>query len=271
MYPKILRFKVPDGFLNGILPEYITIYSYGLMIAIGVLMSYWFIIRRVKKFKIDKDELSSMFIWAMIAGFVGGKVFYFLEDLSKYTAEPKLMLQNLSGGGFVFYGSVLFVIPVIIFWLKKKRIPIRPFLDIVAFVGPIIQCFGRVGCFLAGCCHGKVCDNVLGVTFTHPDSLANPKNIPLYPTQLFDIGINVIILITLFAIEKRKQFAGQLMIVYMAMYAVGRSINEIYRGDEERGFLFNGLLSHSQFIAICILIVCAIVWRRWRKLDENLI
>ena len=252
MYPKLFTFKTPE-FLQGILPNSITLYSYGLMIAIGIMVAYWFVTRRTKAFGVNKDQISTLFIWSIFAGFVGGKLFFFFEDFSRYLNDPSLFL-NITGGGFVFYGSVLFVVPVIVFWLKKKGIPIRPFIDIVAFVGPIVQAFGRVGCFLAGCCHGKACNNFLGVTFTHPDSLANPKNVALYPTQLFDIAINLIILIVLFWFEKRQQFKGQLMLLYLMMYAVGRSINEVFRGDEERGFLFGGNVSHSQFIALCIFV-----------------
>ncbi|MCB9260778.1 MAG: prolipoprotein diacylglyceryl transferase [Flavobacteriales bacterium] len=267
MYPQIFSFKTPE-FLTGFLPDHITIHSYGFMIALGIMLSFWFMLKRVKKFGIDKDQLSSFFMWAILAGFVGGKLFFFLEDIDKYMAEPGKLLR-LAGGGFVFYGSVIFVIPTLIIWLRKHHIPVRPFLDIVAFVGPIAQGFGRVGCFLAGCCHGKVCNNWMGVTFSNPKSLANPLNVPLYPTQLMDIGVNLIIFITLFWLEKRKKFAGQLMLVYMIMYAIGRSINELYRGDEERGFLFNGSLSHSQFIAIVIFVLCSIVWFRWKNLNEN--
>ncbi|MBO6517172.1 MAG: prolipoprotein diacylglyceryl transferase [Bacteroidia bacterium] len=267
MYPKLFSFDTPD-FLRGILPDHISLYSYGLMIAIGILASYWFVSRRIKPFGIDNDQLSTMFIWSILAGFVGGKLFFFLEDINRYTEDPSKLL-NITGGGFVFYGSVIFVVPVLVWWLKRKKIAIRPFLDVIAFVGPIAQGFGRVGCFLAGCCHGKVCHNAFGVTYTHPESLADPLNTPLYPTQLFDIFINLIIFATLFWLEKRKQFAGQLMLVYMMMYAVGRSINEVYRGDEERGFVFGGWLSHSQFIAILIFGLCVFAWVRWRKLDEN--
>jgi phosphatidylglycerol:prolipoprotein diacylglycerol transferase len=267
MHPKLISFPTPE-FLRGFLPDQITLYSYGFLIAIGILLSFFFIHRRTKRFGITKDQLSTLFVWCILAGFVGGKLFFFFEDIGKYQADPSKLLK-LTGGGFVFYGSVIFVIPVIIWFLRRNKIAVRPFLDIVAFVGPIAQGFGRVGCFMAGCCHGKVCDNALGVTFTDPESLARPLNVPLYPTQLFDIGINLLIFITLFVIEKRKQFAGQLMLIYLMMYAIGRSINEIYRGDEERGFVFGGALSHSQFIAVIIFAVCIAVWFRWRKLSED--
>ena len=267
MHPILFRFKTPE-FMHGFLPHEITLYSYGFLIAIGILVSFLFVRNRVKKFGVTSDQLSTMFIWAIIAGFVGGRLFFYFEDWDKYVNNPSLMLR-IQGGGFVFYGSVIFVIPTLIWWLRKHQVPVRPFLDIVAFVGPIVQSFGRVGCFLAGCCHGKVCSTWVGVTFSHPDSMARPLNTPLYPTQLFDILINLIILGVLFLAARKQKFAGQLMLIYLILYAVGRSVNELYRGDEERGFLFNGMLSHSQVIAIVVFIISVFVWRRWRNLEEG--
>jgi phosphatidylglycerol:prolipoprotein diacylglycerol transferase len=169
------------------------------------------------------------------------------------------------GGGFVFYGSLIFAIPTIVWWLRKEKIPVRPFLDILAFIGPVVHSFGRVGCFLAGCCHGKVCDSWMGVTFSNPDSLAAIKNQPLYPTQLFDIVVNLTILGVIFLVQKKQKFDGQLFLIYLMMYAVGRSIVEMYRGDDARGFLFDGAVSHSQFIAACIIVISLVVWEKWSK------
>jgi len=267
MYPKLFRFDTPE-FLRGFLPDEIVIYSYGFFIALGVLMSFWFAVGRVKKYSIDSDALASLFMWTIFAAFVGGRLFFFLEDIDKYINDPAKMLR-ISGGGFVFYGSLIFAVPVMIWWLRKRKVPVRPFLDIVAFIGPIVHSFGRVGCFMAGCCHGVECHNFLGVTFSDPDTLARPMNTPLYPTQLFDIGINLIILAVLIFLSKRKRFAGQLFLVYIVMYAIGRSINEIYRGDEARGFVMGGALSHSQFIAIILFVIAVFVWVRWRKKPEN--
>jgi phosphatidylglycerol:prolipoprotein diacylglycerol transferase len=110
-----------------------------------------------------------------------------------------------------------------------------------------------------------VCSSWIGITFSHPDTLADFKNVPLYPTQLFDIGVNMVILLTIIFIRNKKQFEGQLFLIYLMIYAVGRSIVENYRGDDARGFLFDGLLSHSQFIAIVIILACGFVWRKWRN------
>ena len=267
MFPKLITIPIPE-FLQGFLPTHFSLHSYGLMIALGVLASFYITLRKSRKLGMDSDKLSSLFIWIIIAAFVGGKLFFFFEDIGKYTSNPSL-IKGAMGGGFVFYGSLIFAVPTIIWWLRKEKIPVRPFLDILAFVGPVVHSFGRVGCLLAGCCHGKVCDSWMGVTFSHPDTLAAFKNTPLYPTQLFDIAVNIIILITIFIVQKKQKFDGQLFLIYLMMYAVGRSIVEIYRGDEARGFLFGGAISHSQFIAVCIIVICAVVWRRWAKRNSH--
>jgi|MDTC01.2.fsa_nt_gb phosphatidylglycerol:prolipoprotein diacylglycerol transferase len=263
MYPKLLTIPIPE-FLQGILPANFTIHSYGLMIALGVIVAFYVILNLSKHLAINSDQLSELFIWSIVSAFVGGKLFFFLEDIQKYIDNPDL-IGGAMRGGFVFYGSLIFTVPMIIFWLKKNQIRVRPFMDILAFAAPILHSFGRVGCFLAGCCHGKVCDSWLGITFNHPDTLADFKNVPLYPTQLFDIGVNLIILLVVISLRKRKQFEGQLFLIYLMLYALGRSIVENYRGDDTRGFLFDGLLSHSQFIAIFIILVCIFIWRKWRK------
>lgn len=263
MFPKLVTFSVPE-FLQGLLPAHITIHSYGFMIALGIIVAFAVVLKMSRKFDMDSDKVSSLFMWVILASFVGGKVFFFLEDIDKYIADPSLMSKAM-GGGFVFYGSLIFSVPTIIYWLRRNKIPARSFFDIIAFAGPVVQSFGRVGCFLAGCCHGTVCSSWIGVTFDHPDTLAAIKGQPLYPTQLFDIGVNLFILITLFFVQKKKQFEGQLFLIYLIMYGVGRSIVEEYRGDDARGFLFDGMVSHSQFIAVCIIVVCSIFWYRWRK------
>ncbi|MDG1046067.1 MAG: prolipoprotein diacylglyceryl transferase [Bacteroidia bacterium] len=262
MYPKLLTISIPE-FLQGFLPASFTLHSYGLMIALGVIVTFYVILNSVKDMRINSDQLSELFIWAIVSAFVGGKLFFFLEDIQRYLDDPSL-IANAMSGGFVFYGSLIFTVPTIIFWLRKKKVSVRPFMDVLALGGPILHSFGRVGCFLAGCCHGKVCDSWIGVTFSHPDTLADFKDVPLYPTQLFDIGVNLFILLVVVLIRKRKQFEGQLFLIYLMLYAVGRSIVEIYRGDDARGFLFDGLLSHSQAIAIVVLVICGLFWRKWR-------
>jgi phosphatidylglycerol:prolipoprotein diacylglycerol transferase len=263
MFPKLFTIRVPEG-LQSFLPAEIALHSYGLMIALGILVSFFIALRMSKKLGLNADQLSNLFIWVIVAAFIGGKLFFLFEDLGSYLDDPS-KLKNVMGGGFVFYGSLIFAVPTIILWLRHKKIKVLEFLDILAFVGPVVHSFGRVGCFLAGCCYGKVCDTWMGVTFNHADSLAQPKGVPLYPTQLLDIGVNLLILVVVYFVQKKQKFSGQLFLIYLMMYAVGRSIVEIFRGDEARGFIFGGALSHSQFIAIMVIAVCVFFWVKLSK------
>jgi phosphatidylglycerol:prolipoprotein diacylglycerol transferase len=263
MHPILFEFDTPP-WLQSFLPGHVALYSYGFFIALGILASFIFMLPRLKPLGFDADKLSTLYLWAILAAFVGGKVFFYLESPAKYLSDPSLMLKSL-GGGFVFYGSLLFVVPTLYWWLRKSKIAIAPFFDVLAFGGPILHAIGRIGCFMAGCCHGSTCTNILGVTYTHPKSAAIPLNIPLYPTQLFDVMLNVVIIIVLFWLIKRQKFHGQLFLAYIMMYAVGRSIVENFRGDEARGFIFNGWLSHSQAIALLLIIACIIIWRKLSK------
>ncbi len=259
MHPILFEFDVPS-WLQGVLPAHLAVYSYGFFIALGIIFSYLFMVPYLKRIGLDADKVSTLYIWSIAAAFIGGKLFFYFEDPARYFLNPSQMLKN-PGGGFVFYGSLLFVVPVLYWQLRQMKAPVLPFFDVLSFGGPILHSFGRIGCFMAGCCHGKVCSNALGVTFHHVKSAANPLNVPLYPTQLFDILVNIIIFITVFVVRKKQQFQGQLFLIYLMMYAVGRSVVEEFRGDETRGFIFNGWLSHSQLIAICILGVSAFLWR----------
>jgi len=263
MHPILLELNTPDIF-NSFLPPKIKIYSYGIFIALGVLLSFFFCLKRTKDFGVTRGQLENLFLNCILMAFIGGKLFYFLQNPNKYIEQPQLMLKNL-GSGFVFYGSLIFTVPFIIYWLRRRKIAVRSFLDILAFVGPILHIFGRLGCFMAGCCYGKVCNNFLGVEFTDSLSKAKPLNTSLYPTQLFDIVVNLGIFILLYFIGKRKKFEGQLFLIYISAYAIGRSIIEIFRGDSERGFIF-GSISHSQFIAIILLSIVIYFYRKWSKL-----
>jgi phosphatidylglycerol:prolipoprotein diacylglycerol transferase len=138
-------------------------------------------------------------------------------------------------------------------------------LDVMAITTCLVHMFGRIGCYLAGCCYGKPTESVFGVTFTDPACYADPKNVPLHPTQLYEAGYIFLVMIVLFILRERRRFYGQLFLLYLILYAIGRSVLEMFRGDEERGYLIDGYLSHSQFIAIGILAVTAYVYVSWMR------
>ena len=120
---------------------------------------------------------------------------------------------------------------------------------------------------MAGCCHGLVCKpGAWGIVFRDPKSHAEPLGEALYPVQLWDSGIILLSIAMMYWLQRRgKLFSGQVFLVYAFVYGIGRYITESYRGDGERGFLFDGLLSHSQFIAILVVSVTLLMYGYLRK------
>ncbi|HNU42870.1 MAG TPA: prolipoprotein diacylglyceryl transferase [Cyclobacteriaceae bacterium] len=241
----------------------ITIYTYGFCIAMGALLGFLYMYRQGKKqYGITFDQSNNLFILLVAAGVVGGKLFMIFEDPSLYLSQPKKLF---SGSGFVFYGSLLTTIPVMLWYFKKIKVPVLGMLDVMAAVTCIVHGFGRIGCFMAGCCYGLPTDGFLSVVFTSPVCQAEPLNTPLYPTQLFEATFIFSLLILLFVLKKKKQFDGQLFLIYLMVYAAGRAILELFRGDTERGFLINKVLSNSQFISILVISVALYFYLRLNR------
>lgn len=211
------------------------------------------------------DQANNLFLLIFIAALMGGKVFLFFENPSSYLEKPGRLF---TGSGFVFYGSFLFAVPTMLWFFKKNKLPVYQMLDIMAIVTCLVHMFGRVGCFMAGCCHGKPTTSWFGVTFTDPACQAEPLNTPLYPTQLMEAGFILLVMISLLAIWHRKQFHGQLFMLYLLLYALGRFVLEYFRGDEVRGFVIRDYVSHSQFIALVIFGVSLWVYQHWAKRNK---
>lgn len=241
----------------------ITVYSYGFMIALGVIgaVTYLFFQGR-KDVGLTFDQANSLFLIIFIAAFLGGKVFLFFENPSLYAQHPGKLL---AGRGFVFYGSFLFAVPAMLWFFRKHKLNTYKMLDVMAVVTCIVHMFGRIGCFLAGCCYGKPTEGPLGVIFTDAACQA-PLHQPLVPTQLLEAGYILIVMLVLLLIKSKFQkFYGQLFLLYLILYAIGRSVLEIFRGDVARGFIIDGVLSHSQFIALLMVIAAGSVYNRWSK------
>ena len=137
------------------------------------------------------------------------------------------------------------------------------------------QAIGRLGCFAAGCCYGKPTDLPWGVTFTNIYSartVGTPLDHSLHPTQIYESLFTLLIFFGLLLVAERKRFHGQVVLTYVSVYAIARFAVEFVRGDTARGFLFDGALSTSQFIAILMLLGAGAVLpyvRKTRRISKS--
>lgn len=182
-------------------------------------------------------------------------------------------------GGLAFYGSLVVDIPLGIWYAQRhrKRLPLWKVSDLAGFAIPLGLAFGRIGCWCAGCCFGRVTSHPIGVVFPKYSPAwdrhielglldkSAPHSLPVIPTQLFHAASNFLIFLFCFWMYKKwRRFDGVVFWTFMALYAVSRFILEFWR-DDHRGVWLGETLSTSQIIAIPALITAVVMLLVLRK------
>jgi phosphatidylglycerol:prolipoprotein diacylglycerol transferase len=229
------------------------IYAYGFFIAVGFVAATVLAALRIRKsnIKISFENGIDLFFYKVLSAFLGSRILYVLLNFDFFRQHP-LQMFKIWGGGLVFYGGLIPAAMVSFWVMKRRRLPVWKLADLISPLIALGLSFGRIGCFLAGCCYGKETSLPWAVVFRNPDSLAR-LNVPLHPTQLYDAANGLVLFFFLTWVEKRKTFDGQTFWFFLFLYAMTRFFIEIFRGDP-RGFLFADLLSTSQVIGILLAI-----------------
>lgn len=243
----------------------IPIYGYGLSLALGFMAGILLAQHDAKHFNIPEKKLESLFPAVIIFGALGARLFHAVIERPSHFIKYPLDFFKLWDGGVTFYGGLIFA--VLTAWYFAKKNKIKP-LALIDFLMPYValgQVFGRIGCFLAGCCYGLPTDLPWGIAATNPLSATTPLGVALHPTQLYQVLWNLLTFIILYRTAWRKKFIGQSLLLYGIIYPLGRGIIEIFRGDSIRGFIIDGVLSTSQGISIVILISCLAIYIKMTK------
>ena len=246
----------------------IHIYSYGLMIAIGIVVGLFLARRQAAREGIDPNKIIDIAFYLLVAALIGSRLLFVLTNVKEYVDNP-LDIFKIWEGGLVFYGGLIPAVAIGIWYIKRLGLPLWQVFDIFAPSVAIGHAFGRIGCFLAGCCHGTPSSLPWAVTFTDPRSLA-PQGIPLHPTQLYSSLSLFAIFAFLVWLRKRKTFPGELLWSYTLVYSIFRFFMEFLRGDP-RGNVLGGLLSSAQAIGIPLagISVVMLLYLRKRGLQGN--
>lgn len=230
----------------------ITVYSYGLLVAIGFFAGMTYITKYSDNIPVKKDQMYDFLFYLIVVSIIGARLLYVLVNIDSFIQHP-LDIIKVWQGGLVFYGGFIAAVLYALLYCKYKKINIKRLADVFAPALALGHSFGRIGCLLSGCCYGKE---------THCFISVNNR----YPTQIFEAVGNLIIFFILHKLYKKSHKDGHIFLLYLIFYSVLRYSIEFFRGDD-RGSFFLGL-SPAQNISIVILLVAVVLLFKNKKLGK---
>jgi phosphatidylglycerol:prolipoprotein diacylglycerol transferase len=201
-------------------------------------------------------------VWAIIGALLGAKGLLMLRSLGDYAADPAQLWSLLTSAGDFYGGFVGGLVAAGLFFWRHPALRFWQVADLCAPAIALGQAIGRIGCFMAGDDYGSPTSVPWAVVFTDPDAArigGAPLGVPLHPVQLYESVFCFLLFVVLVWLARRRHRDGDIIVAYTVIYAVGRFLLEFVRGDVDRGFVFGGLLSTSQLIAVLLLVVVALV------------
>lgn len=260
--------------------KYVSIPMYSTVFIIGFFFAILIGRRICHKFGIQKDDFLYSSIYAAIGLVVGSKAFYFFSKLpviipnfsdyiDSFKKDPTYML-SYSFGGLVFYGGLIGGALGAIIYCKQFKLEITPYLGIYAPLIPFMHGFGRISCFLGGCCYGIEYHGFGSIQFPYNSMIPELSAVPRVPVQLIEASLNFIVFgILLFIANKyyksnNKEIVlgkhcSKLLGFYLLYYTIARFFLEMLRGDSIRGSF--GILSTSQLISVLLIPVTILLLR----------
>ena len=262
MYPRLL------------ISPWFTVHTFGVLLALAYLAALWWLRREARREGVDVDGVTSLGFWAIGGAIVGAKALMIVRDFREFAVAPSEIFSSsvLAAAGDFYGGFIGALVASAIFFRHHRELAAWRVAD---FCGPAIalgQAIGRIGCFMAGDDYGKPTDVPWGVAFTDPDASrigGAPLGVRLHPVQLYESLVCLLLFVLLVRLSRRKRFDGEVILAYTTLYAIARFVLEFFRGDADRGFVFGGMLSTSQFIAAILGPVAILLWLGRRRRQAN--
>lgn len=219
--------------------HFITIYTYGFMVAVAFLICARLLSARFKETGLDENLAFDLAVYILIFGIIGARLLHVLLNAGYYFGDVKeiFMLQR---GGLAIQGGFISAFLAAIVFIKKHRLDAAKICDIIIPYAALGESIGRLGCYFNGCCYGRPTDFWTAVTFP---CVAER----VHPTQLYSAFFLLMIFVILKIKEKKKNFDWQIVSLYLILYPVMRASIDFLRGDLEPIFLG---LTTSQLISI---------------------
>ena len=220
----------------------ITLYSYGLSVALAMMLTLYLASRRSAKAGIRYSDAVDLLFVIFISGMAGARLFYVLQHWDSFRTDPVAAFR-FTEGGLVWYGGFLSSVFSGVVFCRYKKEPVLRWADFFAPLLAFAHALGRVGCFLNGCCYGARVDSFLGVRF--PDETFGRHPVQIYESlALAGLGAALLIL------SAKKRHPGEISAFYLLGYGFLRFVLEFLRGDQDLYFY----LTIPQWISVSLVI-----------------
>ncbi len=228
----------------------LTVHSYGLMIALAVLISAAAIYREAPGENLNPDHVLEAVIASAFFGLLGARLLFVFLNWDYFSANPAEILFA-QFAGLSFFGGLFLGVFILYIWCSWRKIGFLRLADLMAPYLALGYAFGRVGCFLNGCCYGQVTD----LPWAMPAGMAD--DLLRHPVQLYAALGAVIIFILLKYLRPKRPFVGFILLSLFAFYGVLRFSTEFFR-EEPAAWL--GLTAAQNFSLVLILISVAAIF-----------
>ncbi|MFA6600940.1 MAG: prolipoprotein diacylglyceryl transferase [Candidatus Omnitrophota bacterium] len=236
------------------------IYSFGLLVASGIVVSLALMEHSARRdgFPPNVRDVFDLAFVAVAAGFIGARAFYVIQEFAWYQGHP-LEALAVWQGGLIFYGGVPTVLVSLVVFMKRRGIPFLRGLDFLLPYGVLTHAFGRIGCFLNGCCYGKECHLPWAVP------LSGSPGVSVHPSQLYEAAFNFAIFFLLRRRYRSQRFPGEILCLYFLIYPIGRGLLEMTRD----GMTAWGPLTSNQWTSAGIFLLAALCYGFLSRAEKN--
>jgi phosphatidylglycerol:prolipoprotein diacylglycerol transferase len=256
MHPEILHWGV------------LRITSYGLMLAIAFLVGTWLALREARRLGLDEDQVVTVILAALVAGVVGARALYVAEHLQDFRGSYVSVLA-LWQGGLTLYGGIVAGTVAGLFVARRAGLPTWVTADALAPSLVLGTVFGRVGCFLNGCCYGHPTRLPWGVVFP-PDSFAGLEfgPVPVHPAQLYFAAAGLVLFAVGWIARRRVRVPGVLLwslIALLALVRIPLDLTRVYEAEAMVVELGVVRISESQVTSAALLLFALLMIVRLRR------
>ena len=242
---------------------FLTIHTFGVLLAASYLAALWWLVSGARRAKLDPGTVMSVGTWAIVGALIGAKALLFARSPGEFTGGAAEFWAFFTSAGDFYGGFIGGLIASALFFWRHPSVRFWKVADLCAPAIALGQAIGRIGCLMAGDDYGTPTHVPWAVTFTDADAGAiggAPLGVPLHPVQLYESIVCFVLFALLIKLTHRRHADGDVILTYTAAYAVARFFLEFFRGDADRGFVFGGLLSTSQFVGVVMFALALILF-----------